>query len=213
MNINFITLSNVNDTNFEILNGIHNSQMNFSDFIDAFVGILAIINIYAIISLQITKSEDTMKNRISLLLIIVIIISTLAILSSCTPKDNPYMTPPTINGVSLSEYNIVYDEQGLDYNKRAAEYIKNTSKERYGIDLVVVDDDTAQSSHEIVVGETSRPISASLNAETTGLEFALLAQGGSIALEGDYRVLPGHNRETTLERERTRNWYIRRMVK
>ena len=34
-----------------------------------------------------------------------------------------------------------------------------------------------------------------------------------IALEGDYRVLPGHNRETTLERERTRNWYIRRMVR
>ena len=34
-----------------------------------------------------------------------------------------------------------------------------------------------------------------------------------IALDGDYRVLPGHNRETTLERERTRNWYIRRMVK
>ena len=34
-----------------------------------------------------------------------------------------------------------------------------------------------------------------------------------IALEGDYRVLPGHNKETTLESERKRNWYIRRMVK
>lgn len=34
-----------------------------------------------------------------------------------------------------------------------------------------------------------------------------------IVLEGDYRVLPGHNRETTLESERKRNWYIRRMVK
>ena len=34
-----------------------------------------------------------------------------------------------------------------------------------------------------------------------------------IAIEGDYRVLPGHNRETTLEREKARNWYIRRMVK
>ena len=34
-----------------------------------------------------------------------------------------------------------------------------------------------------------------------------------IALDGDYRVLTGHNRETTLEKERTRNWYIRRMVK
>lgn len=34
-----------------------------------------------------------------------------------------------------------------------------------------------------------------------------------IALDGDYKVFPGHNRETTLERERNRNWYIRRMVK
>lgn len=34
-----------------------------------------------------------------------------------------------------------------------------------------------------------------------------------IALDGDYTVLPGHNRATTLESERKRNWYIRRMVK
>lgn len=33
------------------------------------------------------------------------------------------------------------------------------------------------------------------------------------ALEGDYRVLPGHNRETTLEKERKRNWVIRRLIK
>ncbi len=32
-----------------------------------------------------------------------------------------------------------------------------------------------------------------------------------IALDGDYVILPGHNRETTLERERTRNRFIRRM--
>lgn len=32
-----------------------------------------------------------------------------------------------------------------------------------------------------------------------------------ISLDGDYRVLPGHNRETTLDSERTRNIYIRRM--
>ncbi|MBR4728560.1 MAG: MBL fold metallo-hydrolase [Clostridia bacterium] len=32
-----------------------------------------------------------------------------------------------------------------------------------------------------------------------------------IALEGDYRVLPGHNRETTLAQERRRNFFIRRM--
>ena len=116
----------------------------------------------------------SLKNKISLLLIIVIILSTFAILSSCTPEKNSYMTPPTINGVSLKDYTIVYDQQGLDYNKRAAEYIKNTSKERYGVDLAIVDDAAAQSSHEIVVGETSRSISASLDAETVGVEFSIL---------------------------------------
>ena len=34
-----------------------------------------------------------------------------------------------------------------------------------------------------------------------------------LALEGDYRVLAGHSRETNLERERTRNRFIRRMDK
>ena len=32
-----------------------------------------------------------------------------------------------------------------------------------------------------------------------------------LALEGDYRILPGHNRETTLDSERVRNFFIRRM--
>ena len=32
-----------------------------------------------------------------------------------------------------------------------------------------------------------------------------------VALDGDYRVLPGHNRETNLDSERTRNIFIRRM--
>lgn len=34
-----------------------------------------------------------------------------------------------------------------------------------------------------------------------------------LALEGDYRVLPGHNRETTLDSERVRNIFIRRMCR
>ncbi|MBR3439774.1 MAG: MBL fold metallo-hydrolase [Clostridia bacterium] len=32
-----------------------------------------------------------------------------------------------------------------------------------------------------------------------------------LALEGDYRILPGHNRETDLDTERVRNIFIRRM--
>lgn len=126
-----------------------------------------------------------MKNKISLLLVIFIVISSLAVLSSC----GKYMRQPTINGVKLEKYVIVYDEQGLDYNKRAAEYIKNTAQARYGVDLEIIDDDFDKKAHEIVVGETSRPISATLNAETEGVEFSILAKEGSIALEGDYFVI------------------------
>lgn len=127
--------------------------------------------------------------KISLLLIaVILVISVLSVLSSCVDKIT-YMTPPTINGTPLEEFTIVYDEQGLDYNKRAAEYIKNTAKLRYGVDLVIVDDDTTNNVHEIVVGETSRAISISLDEELEGFEFSILADGGSVALEGDHFVI------------------------
>jgi alkaline phosphatase len=130
--------------------------------------------------------EDEMKKYISLILIAIFLLSSLSVLTSCGEK---YMNPPTINGVSLQEFTIVYDFEGVDYNKRAAEYIKNTAKARYGIDLAIVDDGTSSDSNEIVIGETSRSISTSLNAETEGFEFAILANGGSVALEGDYFVI------------------------
>ncbi|MBO5715801.1 MAG: alkaline phosphatase [Clostridia bacterium] len=126
-----------------------------------------------------------MKSKISLLLIIVILLSSLVVLSSCTR----YMKQPTINGIKLSKYVIVYDEQGLDYNKRAAEYIQSTAKARYGVNLKIVDDNDDKSANEIVVGETSRPISERLNVETEGVEFSILAKEGSVALEGDYFVI------------------------
>ncbi len=136
-----------------------------------------------------------MKKIIALIIAIAIVISVVLIFAFCGKKDTPteppieYMNQPTINGVALGEFSIVYDEQGLDYNKRAAEYIKNTAQARYGLDLAIVDDDSASNAHEIVVGETSRAISASLNEETSGLEFSILADGGSVALEGDYFVI------------------------
>lgn len=138
-----------------------------------------------------------MKKKISLLLIIFIIISTLALLSSCTNKDDEPQEPqehqeptiPTINGVSLDQFTIVYDEQGLDYNKRAAEYIKSKTLEKFNVELAIIDDNNEAKAHEIVVGETSRDISTLLNAETKGFEFSILANDGSVALEGDYFVI------------------------
>lgn len=140
-----------------------------------------------------------MKRHISLLLATVMILSVLFSLSSCDlinkllngddPKPETYDEQPTINGVLLSDFTIVYDEDGLDYNKRAAEYIKERSAARFGVELSIVDDDSAEAENEIVVGETSRQISEKLNAECKGLEFAIMAEGGDIALEGDYFII------------------------
>ena len=130
-----------------------------------------------------------MKKIISIFLFTAIILSALLAFSSCTEEETKIPTAPTINGASLKDYTIVYDMQGIDYNQRAAEYIKTKAHEKYGIELEIIDDDTDKRDHEIVVGETSRAISSSLNAETEGFEFSILALDGSIALEGEYFVI------------------------
>lgn len=132
-----------------------------------------------------------MKKKISLILVICMILSMALSLTSCDFVNRIIagFNPPVIAGVKLSEYVIVYDEEGLDYNKRAAEYIKNRAYEELGVKLDIVDDSAAASNHEIVVGETSRAISGELDVDTKGVEFAILASGGSVALEGDYFVI------------------------
>ena len=94
-----------------------------------------------------------------------------------------------INGVNVKEYSIVCDTEGLDYNMRAAEYIRDSIKKVTGRELEIIDDAEAESEREIVVGETSRQISKELNKETEGVQFSMLAKDGSVALEGDYFVI------------------------
>ena len=122
-----------------------------------------------------------MKKIISLLIILSVLIS----LVSC----NLFKPVPTVNGVKIKDYTIVYDEDSLDYNRRAAEYIKAQAEERFGAKLEIIDDGEAKRENEIVIGETSRDISKELNAEYDGMQFAIMAKGGSIALEADYFII------------------------
>ena len=96
---------------------------------------------------------------------------------------------PSLNGIPITAYTIIYDAEGLDYNKRAAEYIRDTINSRFGVELPIKDDSEEASAHEIVVGETSRNISAELNEQTNGFEFSMLTKDGSVALEGEYFVI------------------------
>ncbi len=94
-----------------------------------------------------------------------------------------------LNGTKLSEYSIVYGKNDVDYSQRAAEYIKSEIKERTGLELSVNNDTSEKKANEIVVGETTRRISEKLDANTQKTQFALLADSGSVALEGDYFVI------------------------
>ena len=96
----------------------------------------------------------------------------------------------TLNKIPLSDYTIVYAADALDYTVRAAAYIRDEIFARTGAVLPVVTDEMEVGSrHEIVVGETNRPISATLDKELEGLEFALMAADGHVAMEGDYFVI------------------------
>ncbi|MBO5906599.1 MAG: alkaline phosphatase [Clostridia bacterium] len=119
-----------------------------------------------------------------ILFLILTCIATLALLSSCALFNSS-----TINGEKLSSYKIVYSADDHDYSYRAAEYIQSSVKTRTGVELKIVEDDQTEGECEIIVGETSRSASASLDADCSRSEFAILSDGTKIALEGDYFLI------------------------
>ena len=117
-----------------------------------------------------------------------------------TPDTTPDTTPETeaapvatLNGVALSEFVVVYDyeaEEDAAYGLHAAQYVQEQILARTGVELTLVEDNAdGVYAHEIVVGETNRDISARLDADTEGMQFAILAEDGKIALEGDYFII------------------------
>ena len=104
-------------------------------------------------------------------------------------ETDPVIDFAHINGVDISEYTIVYSNDSLDYNQRAAKYIKNQIKERTGVNVALKADTAKESTYEILVGETNRQLSKELDADTEGFEFAITASDTKIALEGDYFVI------------------------
>ena len=94
-----------------------------------------------------------------------------------------------INGIELSNFVIVYKDDGNGYNQHAAEYIQSEIKNRTEIELEVVKDARFEAEYEIVVGETSRGISTRLDAQTEGMQFSILAEEKQVALEGDHFII------------------------
>ncbi len=113
----------------------------------------------------------------------------LALVGCGQEENNPEEKKAFLNGAYLGDYEIVYSEEN-DYALRAAEYIKTEISERAGITLPLrkASDDDGEGC-AILVGETERALSASLDADACGLEFSMLAEGTEIALEGELFVI------------------------
>ncbi|MGM9632314.1 MAG: alkaline phosphatase [Eubacteriales bacterium] len=96
-----------------------------------------------------------------------------------------------INGVDIRDYVIVYSTDEPNYNETAAYFVQIQIKEITGVELAVITDNESAHAHEILVGETSRPLSSKLDADTEGFEFAIVADDSGVAIEGDYFVIAG----------------------
>ncbi len=136
-----------------------------------------------------------MKKWLSLFLALCFLISTFC---GCSAKlsDSATALPieenhSSLNGCPISEYTIIYSSNEPDYTLRAATYISEQIKERTGITLEVKSDTEQVETlkHEIVVGETNRAISKSLDIDTQNVQFSMLADDSHIAMEGDYFVI------------------------
>ncbi len=136
------------------------------------------------------------------LLLLLIALSIVFSLCACQPPVHPIIdTPPEatdpatpvelsqINGVALSEFAIVYAEDGTDYAKRAAMYVREEILARTGLELPLIDDLEEVRAHEIVVGECDREISERVALTGHKSEFAILADGESVALEANYFLI------------------------
>ena len=104
----------------------------------------------------------------------------------------PSLTSATLNGRNLSDYVIVYDDQCLDYDRTAAEYIQKAILMKTGVRVPIVDDSTNAGECEIIVGATDRAFSETLSAPANhAMKFAINANGTKIAMEADYFIIAG----------------------
>lgn len=95
----------------------------------------------------------------------------------------------SLNGVDISKYAIVYPQEGTDYCQRAAQYIHDKILERTGVDIPVYSDSRESQSHEIILGQTNRPLSRDIAIRHQDMKFAIKADKNHIALNAQSFII------------------------
>lgn len=148
-----------------------------------------------------------MKKKIAIMMLLSM---TLGVLASCGGAGDAAETtssgaetsgePQDITLSAGDDYVIVCDEQGLESERKAAEQLAVYLEKITGRSYTIVDDDTAPTEHEIIVGKTNREGSAyqldrgelepdELRVFTAGSRVVALGEGTRGTLYAVYELL------------------------
>lgn len=94
----------------------------------------------------------------------------------------------SIGGVALTDYVIVYPKNSDLITYYTAVAMSDYLYDNAGIKLDVVDDSTAESQYELLVGDTNRAAS-NIGIELTSEEYSLSISGTKVVLQGDYYMV------------------------
>lgn len=98
----------------------------------------------------------------------------------------------TLDGVSLRDFTIVTPKNATLVEKSAALALNDYFLAQGGFSLAMVDDSTAPTANELLIGATSREASKKYDATTYGdMEYLLTAEGTSVVMRGNGYQLGG----------------------
>ena len=122
-------------------------------------------------------------------------VDTTAAEDTTVADTTPVEVDPTLNGIPVENYTVVYSASGFDFNKRAAEYISNQIEILTGTaPKVVLDTEAEVTENEILVGITNRQESLGIDSvedKTEGFEFLSVAKDDKILLYGNEYMIAG----------------------
>lgn len=110
-----------------------------------------------------------------------------------TPITDRYLSVISIYGVSIEEYNIVIPENADIFEGHAANILADYIHDKSGINIDIVDDTTAPTPYEFLIGDTNREesIEAISSCTLAADEYLLKADGYKVVMLGDSYMVGG----------------------
>ena len=93
----------------------------------------------------------------------------------------------TIDGVSITEFKVVYPAKASDAERNTAEQLGDWLMSMCGATIAIVDDSAPESANEILVGKTNRALTAeAVGEEALGdAQYVTIVKDGKIVLNAD----------------------------